>query len=101
VRGTRLEIVNNAGQVVLRAEAHQAGGGLQLWSDKGTVSLTLRATPLGGRLEVLNAAEQAVFSVGQTPTSELPGHWEQHLRVVEGQRRELTQQQQELALGVA
>jgi hypothetical protein len=97
VRGTRLEIVNDAGQVVLRAEAQQAGGVLQLWSAQGTLSLALRAPPLGGRLEILNAAEQTVFSVGQTPTSEVPGHWEQHLRVVEGQRRELTQQQQELA----
>ena len=43
VRGTRLEIVNDAGQVVLRAEAQQAGGVLQLWSAQGTLSLALRA----------------------------------------------------------
>ena len=97
VRGTRLEIVNDAGQVVLRAEARPSGGALQLWNAQGTLSLALRTTSLGGRLEVLNAAEQTVFSVGQTSASELPGHWEQHLRVVEGQSRELAQQQQELA----
>jgi hypothetical protein len=96
IRGTRLEIVNDAGQVVLRAAA-EAGGTLQLWNDNGTLSLSMRATPLGGRLEILDAARHTAFSAGQAPSQELPAHWEQYMRAVEGQRQELAQQQQELA----
>jgi hypothetical protein len=96
IRGTRLELVNNAGQVVLRADAGDAGGVLQLWSDKGTLHLAMRATPLGGRLEILDAAAHQVFSVGLAPAQELPGQWEQSARAVETQGRELTRQQQQL-----
>jgi hypothetical protein len=97
VSARHVEIVNNAGQVLWRAEAREAGGAVQMWDRDGTLSFTVLATPLGGRLEILNGAGQAIFTVGQTQTQDLPGHWERHVRVVDQQQQKIAQQQQELA----
>ena len=93
----RVEIVNDAGQVLWRAEAREAGGAIQMWNRDGKLSVTLLTTPRGGHLEILNSAGQAIFTVGQTPAQDLPSHWERHVRVVDQQQQKLTQQQQELA----
>jgi hypothetical protein len=97
IRATRLEIVNEAGQVVWRAEARQSGGTMQLWSTAGKLSVAVHATPLGGYLEIFNGAETALFTVGKTPTQKLPGPWERQQHAVEQQHRELDRQRQELS----
>jgi hypothetical protein len=91
IRATRLEIVNETGQVVLRAEARHSGGAIELWNTAGKLSFAVRATPVGGYLEIFNGAETALFTVGKTPTQQLPGHWERQEHAVDRQRQELHQ----------
>lgn len=54
IRATRLEIVNETGQVVLSAGSDAHGGTLRLWTHDGKLRLRAFATSKGGRLAVLN-----------------------------------------------
>jgi hypothetical protein len=91
VTARRVDIVNDAGQVVWRAEAREAGGTVQMWNRDGKLSFTMLATPLGGHLEILNSAGQTVFSIGKAQTQNIPTHWERHMRIVDQQQQELVQ----------
>ncbi len=53
IRATRLDIVNEAGQVVLSVGFDIQGGTLRLWSHDGKLYFGAYATTKGGRLEVL------------------------------------------------
>ena len=65
----RLEVVNDAGQVLVLAHA----------------------TAQGGRVEVRNAGGDILFSVGVHPDDPaLPGRWERTLRTIDTQGRDLT-----------
>jgi hypothetical protein len=93
----RVEIVNDAGQVLWRAEARETGGAIQMWNRDGKLSVAILTTPRGGHLEIFDSAGQAIFTVGQVQAQDLPSHWERQVRVVDQQQRKLTQQQQELS----
>jgi hypothetical protein len=70
---------------------------LEVVDEAGKVRVTAYATAGGGRIEVLNNAGQHVFSAGTVQGGkEPPGLWEQTLRTVDRQGRELDQQRRML-----
>lgn len=78
IRATRLEIINEAGQVVLRAGFDTDGGTLRLWTHDGKLRFGAYATSKGGRLEVLNREGHERFSAGPRRETDLQGLWERH-----------------------
>ena len=70
---------------------------LEVVDEAGKVGVTAYATAGGGRLEVFNNAGQHVFSAGTVQGGKEPvGLWEQTLRTVDRQGRELDQQRRML-----
>jgi hypothetical protein len=66
---------------------------LEVVDEAGKVGVTAYATAAGGRIEVLNNAGQQVFSAGTVQGGKEPvGLWEQTLRTIDRQGRELDQQ---------
>ena len=96
VRATRFEVVDEAGQVVFTAEAHQGGGALHVWNTKGQPGLRAYATDRGGRVEVLDHEGKEIFSAGTPSGAELSGLWERQRRALDQQQRHLDQQRQEI-----
>jgi hypothetical protein len=89
-------VVDEAGQVVLTAEALQGGGALRVWSTKGKPGFGAYATDRGGRVEVLDHEGKEIFSAGTPGGAELPGLWERQRRTLDQQQRALDQQRQEI-----
>src|SRR5262245_9871784 len=70
---------------------------LEVVDEAGKVGFTAYATAVGGRIEVLNNAGQHVFSAGTVQGGKEPaGLWEQTLRTIDRQGRELDQQRRML-----
>src|SRR5262245_24983364 len=66
---------------------------LEVVDEAGKVGFIASATASGGRVEVLNNAGQQVFSAGTVQGGKEPvGLWEQTLRTIDRQGRELDQQ---------
>ncbi|GIX49408.1 MAG: hypothetical protein KatS3mg131_3619 [Candidatus Tectimicrobiota bacterium] len=95
IRTGRLEIVDAAGRIVARLEAHAEGGRLQLWSRTGALGLTAVARPAGGGLEVLDAEERVRFSAGMPREAAVP-LWERQQHQVERLQQQLARQQQDV-----
>jgi hypothetical protein len=96
IRTTRLDIVNEAGQVVLSAASDMDGGTLRLWSGDGKLRLGAYATSKGGRLEILNQEGYERFAVGTPGVTDLQGLWERHQHHVEQNTQDINRLNQEL-----
>lgn len=70
---------------------------LEVVNDAGQLLVVARATAQGGRVEVRNADGAILFSVGADPDdSALPDMWQQTRRTIASQGRELTHQRRTL-----
>lgn len=96
LRATRLEIVNEAGQVVLRAGFDTDGGTLRLWTHDGKLRLGAYATSKGGRLEVLNGEGYELFSAGAHSATGRQGLWERHQHRFDQNTQETNRLNQEI-----
>jgi chromosome segregation ATPase len=64
---------------------------LEIVTEAGQVLIVARATAQGGHVEVRNAGGDILFSVGVDPEEPaLPGMWKQTLRKIDSQGRDLT-----------
>jgi hypothetical protein len=95
IRATRLEVVDEAGQVVFTVSATKEGSTMLVQNSAGRPGVGVYASATGGRLAVLNAEGQEVFSAGARQDMSLPGLWERQLQALEKQRQEVEQQRQE------
>ncbi len=88
IRATRLDIVNEAGQVVLSVGFDTQGGTLRLRSHDGKLHFGAYATTKGGRLEVLTQEGYELFSTGLHGDPARQGLWERHRHHLDQNRQE-------------
>jgi hypothetical protein len=80
IRATRLEVVDEAGQVVFTVSAARGGSTLLVQNSAGQPGVGVYASETGGRLAVLNAEGQEVFSAGVRQDTGLAGLWERNCK---------------------